>query len=141
MHLRPASMNDAQRLFDWRNDPETRANSLNSDVLAWEDHIAWLQRVLANPDRQLFVAEVDGVSVGTGRADRSVDATELSWTIAPEARRKGYGYLLVHQLLALTSGLRIAQVKDNNHASRRIAEACGFRLVRSDEAMLHYEYP
>lgn len=129
MHLRPATMNDAGVLFAWRNDPETRANSVNSDPVAWADHCAWLKASLANPDRDLLIAELDGMPVGTVRIDRG-DETEISWTVSPEHRGKGVAKYMV--ALASPSGRAVARIKPANIASQKIAESVGFRLAEVD---------
>ena len=53
--LRPATLDDAMFLFEVRNDPLTRQNSINEDAVPWDIHIGWLERSLNNKDRLLFV--------------------------------------------------------------------------------------
>lgn len=127
MKLRPATMDDAELLFAWRNDPETRANSVSTEEVAWADHIAWLSESLEDPRRELLIAEVAGAPVGTLRID---DSQVLSWTVAPHARGTGVGKRMV--ALVAKHGHR-AQIRRENIASRRIAEAAGFRLVTDGE--------
>lgn len=71
MILRPATMDYADALLAWRNDPATRALSHNKDAAGRNGHMDWLARSLANPDRRLLIAERDGVPVGTLKADHS----------------------------------------------------------------------
>jgi len=128
LHLRPATMDDAKILFDWRNDPLTRQHSHNSGEVPWKSHLAWLQTSLANPARTLYVAESDGTAVGTVRADLLEGGEyELSWTVAPEARGKGFGKQMVLQFAReMLSGKRLlAEVKRGNIASEKIAQALG----------------
>lgn len=127
MKLRPATMNDARLLFAWRNDPLTRANSISTEEVAWDDHIAWLAECLQNPARQLLIAEQAGSPVGTVRID---DGRQLSWTVAPHARGSGVG----KQMVALVAKRgHTAQIRRDNIASQRIAQAAGFRLVTDGE--------
>src|SRR3989344_6369332 len=128
LHLRPASMDDAKALFAWRNDPETRRNSINTEPVAWEGHVAWLTKSLEMPTRKLYVAEVGGIPVGTVRADLLEGGEyELSWTVAPESRGKGFGKQMVLQFAReMLSGKRLlAEVKRGNIASEKIAQALG----------------
>lgn len=53
IRLRPATINDADILLEWRNDPETRIASHNTAEVQRNDHISWLSRTLSNPDRRL----------------------------------------------------------------------------------------
>lgn len=124
--LRPARDSDAATLFDWRNDDATRAASKNRDKVDWDSHLAWFRQSLANPDRDLLIAERDGRPVGTVRIDRG-EQTELSWTIAPDARRTGVGTEMVTK--ALPRGLVIAHIRQDNVASQKIARAAGFALA------------
>jgi RimJ/RimL family protein N-acetyltransferase len=142
MILRPATLEDAQRLHAWRNDPETCANSHNTDPVPWADHVAWLERSLASASRQLFVAEADGVPVATCRADESESGIELSWTVAPAARGHGIGYELVRLLVQRfhLHPLR-AEVKTSNVASQKIALAAGFRLDHEAGGVIHFQLP
>ena len=70
MRFRKATKKDSENLFNWRNDPETRAESLNTAPVLREAHEAWLARTLKNPNRLLFIAEEDNEAVGTKRADK-----------------------------------------------------------------------
>lgn len=130
MILRPATMDDAAILFAWRNDPETRANSLNTDPVPWESHCDWLSASLENHNRDLLVAEIEGVPVGTVRIDRG-EETEISWTVAPDRRGKGIGKQMVS--LACSPGEVVAHIKATNPASQAIAAHCGFQMERDGE--------
>src|ERR1044071_700613 len=93
--FRSALPADAERLFRWRNDPATRAASVEGGAVAWDDHVAWLTRSLASRDRRLLVAEVDGEPIGTVRFDRQGAEWVMSWTVAPERRGQGLGGRMV----------------------------------------------
>lgn len=134
VRLRPATLEDAQRLFAWRNDPQTRAQSLQQLPVAWESHLTWLQASLRNPNRQLYIAEgiVQDASgqpliLGTVRADKLDEEYELSWTVAPEQRGKGWGRKLVAALIEIlpAQASYTAIVLYSNPASQRIAESLG----------------
>ena len=129
--LRRAGMRDAKLLFDWRNDPATRANSLQPELLEWERHLCWLTACLDDSRRALYIAEKAGVPAGTVRADRTGGEYELSWTVAPESRGQGIGKHLVAALIGtLPSGARYrAIVLAENAASHRIAGGLGMEPV------------
>jgi RimJ/RimL family protein N-acetyltransferase len=127
--LRPATLADAPFVYAIRNDPQTRAASLNADELSYEDHYKWFKTSLTNPKRRLFIAEANGVAIGSGRMDFGSEGITLSWTLAPEQRGRGFGHALVGALAALEPGRLIALIRSENQPSRRVAEAAGFRLV------------
>lgn len=90
IEVRPAVSADAAVLLRWRNDPATRAVSRTTGRVRWEDHVAWLERVLESPDRLLLVAEADGHRIGTVRFDAlEEDRWEVSITLAPQVRGRG----------------------------------------------------
>ena len=142
VNLRPAEMTDAECLLAWRNDPKTRQASHNSDEVILESHLAWLDASLSNPSKRLlWIAEVNGVAVGTCRADKVEDAWELSWTIAPEARGKGVAHQMLSKLVHSFDEPLVAQVKANNIASMKVAERVGFVLEKQENDVLLYVYP
>ena len=132
MRLRPATMEDAERLFDWRNDPVTRAASVHRDPVAWDDHLAWLEAALADPSRRILIAE-DRVPQGTVRLDGG-QRTEVSITLAPAAR----GHGLATPILRLATDGRgpfVARIRPDNAASRRAFEAAGFTYTHHEGGM------
>jgi len=136
--LRLATIQDADLLLEWRNDPETRNASHNAAEVQRDEHISWLLRTLDNRNRRLFVAEEEGVPVGSVRADFSEGVYELSWTTAPSARGRGVAKRMVALLAQQISESIRAEVKTGNIASSRIAEHAGMEFDREAEGVLHY---
>lgn len=148
IELRPADALDAERLFRWANDPDTRAGSLSTAPIPWDDHVAWLDRVLASPAIDLRVACLDGEPIGQVRLDRDAEGTTLHYSLAPEHRgRRLAAPLLIAATSERTSGpgrdqaprgpevprLAVrARVKADNLASRRAFELAGiaYEVVR-----------
>jgi RimJ/RimL family protein N-acetyltransferase len=124
--LRRATDADAQKLFEWRNDLLTRANSKNVSFVPWEDHVRWLVASLVRSDRELVIAEHDGEAVGTVRFDYSDADCELSWTVAPPWGGRRIGKQMV-ELAIRSARIRTlkAEIKLDNEASQRIVRALG----------------
>lgn len=116
----PARIKDAQILFDWRNDPITRAMSRNSDLVEWNDHVVWLTSHLALPQSKIYIAENFRKPVGTFR----IDGDEISYTVAPDERGKGYGVIMLCRAREMFGVLR-AEIYERNTASIKIAERAG----------------
>jgi RimJ/RimL family protein N-acetyltransferase len=138
MQLRPAAMTDTSLLLGWRNDPQTKANSRNTERVRLAEHQQWLVQTLQNLDRQLYIAEVDGTPLGTVRADWDGRAYEISCTAAPEHRRKGYGREMVRLLVAMLDAPVWAEIKEGNIVSVHIVKAAGMRLVTTEGGFLRY---
>jgi RimJ/RimL family protein N-acetyltransferase len=139
LRLRAATFDDADLLLRWRNDPETRKWSRDNSEVPWIQHVEWVRNSLANSDRRILIAELDGTAIGTVRVDYSDgQPPELSWTVAPEARGRGFGKLMVTMA---ANGLETARavVKAGNEASKAIAESAGFVLHFEEDGMLHYQ--
>jgi RimJ/RimL family protein N-acetyltransferase len=137
--LRLATLQDAKLLLAWRNDPQTRSASHDCREITLAEHLAWLNQLMGDSSRRLLIAEQGGVPVGSVRADKAIDgATELSWTVAPDARGRGIGRRMLAALLEELSGPVRAEVKIGNVASARIAESVGLCLIREDGGVLHY---
>lgn len=97
--LRPVNLDDAYLLWEWANDPLTRANSFNSASIPWEIHLTWLQGKLASPDNRFWVMELHSLPVGLIRYELKDSATAtIAYQIAPGFRGRGLGT----RLLALT---------------------------------------
>ena len=137
MKIRPATIADADILLAWRNDETTRLQSHNQHAVERDSHIRWLESVLSNPDRHLFVAEIDGRLAATFRADNDGDTFELSWTVAPWCRGRGIGRALVKLAVAMFPNCR-AEIKEGNTASERIAISCGMSLEMTANGIRHY---
>jgi RimJ/RimL family protein N-acetyltransferase len=138
LYLRPATLEDAKTLFEWRNDPQVRAASHDQNKICFEDHLAWLENSLANPDRELYIAEEDGVSVGTVRLDWVDNAYTLSWTVRPEARGKGVGKRMVSLLVKQIREPIRAEVKVGNLASMKISQGVGMQLDFIKNGILYF---
>jgi RimJ/RimL family protein N-acetyltransferase len=138
LYLRLATLEDAKILFEWRNDPQVRAGSHNQAEISFEDHLAWLEGSLANPDRKLYIAEEDGISVGTVRSDWADGTYTLSWTVGPEARGKGVGKRMVSLLVKQIREPIRAEVKVGNLASMKISQEAGMQLDYIKNGVMYF---
>ena len=62
--LRKATEADSKLYFHWANDPETRANSINTSEIEWKDHLIWFNNKLNSPDSYLYLMEFNNQSIG-----------------------------------------------------------------------------
>jgi RimJ/RimL family protein N-acetyltransferase len=143
--LRGVRAQDSDLLLRWRNDPETRQSSINTGKVSSQEHARWFDRIITLGQQQIAIAELDGLAVGVVRLEwnDSHDTCEISFTVAPEHRRRGLGLRIVQQR---TEGLKdfrvLARVKVANLASQRIFSRLGFRVVhRTGELVLYAKDP
>lgn len=138
IELRLATFEDWPLLLEWRNDEETRKNSHTTEIVSKEAHTNWLKGILANPERIIYIATYDKKAIGTVRTDFNNETYTLSWTIAPEARGKGLGKLMVKTLSDRLKAPIIAEVKKGNLSSAKIAEFAGLKLLREENGIQIY---
>lgn len=136
--LRPATLSDTEILLAWRNDPAVRQASHDQSAIEYQAHQIWLRESLANPNRKIFIAERDGIPVGTVRSDFDGSAYELSWTVAPEVREQGIGKRMVAMLASQIEGSMRAEVRIGNVASVRIAEHVGMTLESVEDGIQYF---
>lgn len=146
--VRPVSLDDADVLLDWRNDPATRAASLSTESVARPAHIAWLTSVIDDPRRVLYIGELDGAAIGTVRFDIESEAgAEVSLTVAPCHRGKRLaGPLLDAGLSRFGTATPqdhhiIARVRVENAASRALFTSAGFAEIDHADGVLTYKRP
>ena len=139
--LRKATEADAEMLFAWRNDPETRANSFHQDELVWEDHLAYLKRVLHDEHVALFIGENDEGALGTVRSVWQEGTYTLSWAVAPAHRGRGWGKRLLAGLIATLPAGAVyrAEVLAHNAASHRLAQAVGMQVEQVVDEITYYK--
>lgn len=144
--MRAVTLDDADMLLAWRNDATTRTASLSTAEVTSEEHVAWLLRAIADPDRILYIGvdEVTGQPVGTVRFDISsaTDTAEVSITVAPSQRGKRLSLpVLLAGIQSFAAEPRttpeiLARIREENLASRALFDAAGFTEIDRDDRVL-----
>ena len=135
--LRPADSSDCNALFNWRNDPDTRAASIETSEIDASKHRYWYSQTLQNPLRKILIGMFDQQAIGMVRLDHILaeDRVEVSIILAPEARGAGFAAPLLSKGLEQNpfgTSRFSATIKPTNVASQKIFAACGFRLWREN---------
>lgn len=138
--IRRAEMTDALDILAWRNDPISRQMSRDHNVIDEGIHVKWFASALSRDDRMFYIGEVDGEKVGMMRFDRvDPDTWEVSHNMAPAARGKGLGQVMVRQVLdQFPCPLIIAEIREDNPVCWHVYEKLGFVLTGSDDELRHY---
>lgn len=143
--LRHATIADSDRLLRWRNDVGTMRAFWNTQPITKEEHDRWMQFHVLNgyPTHLVLIAEGDSGPIGVVRFDakrKDVMTYDVSITIAPEYRDKGYGHSVLQAACDTMPEVTIrADVKDWNIASRRIFLRCGFEETGNEDGVVSYE--
>lgn len=125
--LRRAEVGDAETMYAWQSDPETRRFARNPDVPSWEGHVAWLNGKLDDEDCVFAIVEQDAKPAGLIRLDREGGDAEVSIVIAQDRRGQGLGKAALALARRLLPRDRLtAFVKPENLASKRLFEQAGY---------------
>lgn len=131
--LRDASEADAMLLYEWRNNPATRAVSLRSDEIDWQAHLKWFSEVLSDPTRLLQIGMIGSHAVGVIRFDGiGGETAEVSLYLDPAYHGIGIGPRLLEagerKVRARAPNLEtiVARVLASNAASRRMFQSAGY---------------
>ena len=146
LELRPATIDDARSIWEWRNEISTRGASFSSDFISWETHLQWFQRRLTDRATTFLIAITDGQAIGYVRfslveahgADRPADPAmfEISISLDPAARGRGLGRKAIREACELFTSRAsgpahaitvVARVKRSNQSSLRAFCSAGFR--------------
>jgi RimJ/RimL family protein N-acetyltransferase len=144
--LRPATAADSSFLRTLRNDPEVRRRSRQPGVVGEDEHEAWLDGVLADPEhRRLYVIELDATPQGQVRLDRDGTSAEVSIALAAHARGRGVGRSALAATRTVARELEIdelhAFVQENNPASLRLFAAAGYSELRRSQGLVELALP
>lgn len=133
--LRKARASDAHDLWEWRNDPFTRSNSLNSKKISFSKHQQWFAKSLKNGSRKIYIASLEGVKVGMVRTDFPGDkVVEVNINMNPAYRGKGLGKRILKMVSdsirkKYATWIQKAIIKTSNKASERIFSSAGFTKI------------
>ncbi|MEI8265166.1 MAG: UDP-2,4-diacetamido-2,4,6-trideoxy-beta-L-altropyranose hydrolase [Betaproteobacteria bacterium] len=132
--LRPATPEDADLLYRWRNHPATRAVSRDPRPIDRDAHVAWLARSLADTARRLWIGHVGRVDIGTIRFDAGPQGdAEVSLYLDPDLHGLGLGGRLLRageteaRRAGLAQRLFVATVLDANAGSRQLFRSGGYQ--------------
>lgn len=149
MRLRPARWRDGWRIRRWRNDPDARRSSRNTDRVGVLEHARWYRRALRSPDEHVYIALGDWLRepIAMGRISRIPDEEgfaptlahlgrtgEVSVVVASGKRGQKLATPLIKQLGTAAMyrgyGTLIATARDNNEPSLRAFARAGYAKLK-----------
>lgn len=136
LSLQRVKHKDAQILYDWQCHENTRRFSRNSTIPSWEEHLAWLEKRLADPLALFNLVTCDDIPAGVLRLDPlsqpsvATEIFEVSILVAPNYYRRGIGAAALRLARRLVPDAEIrATVLPENHASHRLFQRAGYSPV------------
>ena len=130
--FRLADMDDAHNIHQWRNDESIRTVSVQStEVIVFNDHCNWMQKVIYDPDRHLYVVEFRGQACGVVRFDVSGDEAEISiYRVQGVTSPPGLVSASSQFLFAQRHDIKIinAIILDGNLMSQKAFENAGYKF-------------
>lgn len=142
--VRPVVRGDATVLFRWLNAADRIATSFQtSGPVAWEDHVAWLDRHLADAGHWHAIALYGGQPAGQVRIERIGGNPVISIYVDVDFRKLGVGRRMI-DAASETARQRwpgqplLAQIRNDNPGSVAFFERNGFSEVdrRADRIIL-----
>lgn len=130
--LRDVTEADMDLLYDWVNDPISRASAFSNDMISYEDHCNWFQKMMCDQSILQYIYEIEQQPVGQARVEIKDGIGVIDYSIAPEYRLHGYGNdiinLLIKKMKTKYPRLEMlkAKVKPENIASQKIFQNNNF---------------
>lgn len=133
--LRSACREDATPAWHWRNAEPTRRHFNDPRPVDLQAHLSWWSTALADPMRELLIAQVGEIPVGVLRLDHDDRHTTVSIYLDPDLAGLGAGAQVLRAAQGFSTmhrpGVPLwAQILPRNTASIASFESAGF--VRAD---------
>lgn len=145
MIIKNATQNDSIDIWNWRNDPHSRSMFINSNLVSWDEHSLWFNRLLSNPAHIVYIGSTkENEKVGVCRFDigPSGDIAEVSINLNPAMRGKGLSQVFLKAATSIFWDNKkinlTAKIKKENAASLKCFEKSGFVVQNEDECFKYY---
>lgn len=132
LSFRKINQNDIDLFFEWTNEPQTRQNSFNTEVVDYQIHTQWFNRKINESDCQILVFENSANKpVGQVRIEKKEQETVIGVSIDSNFRGKGYSSKMIaiatEEFFENFDVLSInAYIKKSNVASIKAFQKAGY---------------
>jgi RimJ/RimL family protein N-acetyltransferase len=145
--IRTATVEDSECVFVWRNDPDTRAASLNNQEVLWSQHEPWFEAALTNRRIALYLiatleAPHERVAMCRFNISPSGLSSMISINLNPDFRGQGLATSVVKLAMGSFTVAEpdvrevVAIIWAQNVASRRIFDASGFAEIEEQDGVI-----
>ena len=132
--FREATLDDADQLLAWRNDPEVRSVSFESELMTRDTFKIWLLRKLGDESSRFWIATTrTGQPIGEVHLDfENPQQAVIGLTLDHTRRGKGFGRTIIEMACKLAFEENplmdsvVARISPGNVASERAFRSVGF---------------
>lgn len=135
VQLRPATLDDAEFLFELRTDAEVQRRSFHP-APTWDDHLVWFRSALDDAARRLFVIECGSVPVGQVRLDAVGDHEVVSVAITEAARGRGIGRRALRAVGSNATHDLVARIQPDNTRSMTAFSNAGYVVESASDEQI-----
>lgn len=139
--IRLADKNDINNIFELSNDKTVRQNSVHSEQIVWEDHVAWFLKRIEDKTNPFYVIEDKNNNfIGQVRFDTKQEPI-ISISIAENFRGKHLGPAIIKACSA-KCGLKtiFAYIKKSNISSVKAFEKAGYKYLQEEGGYYKYRF-
>ena len=144
MHIRLATIADAQDIMNWRNDVISRRMFFNSDEVSFSEHYGWFNSSLESNTSELFIGTQNDEKIGVCRFDilEENQLAEVSINLNPTKRGKHLSKcflkLSMEKFFKNHNFSVKARIKKENLASISLFEGLGFKKTSATDTEIQY---
>ena len=135
LRLRKATGADIETLFCWANDKTVRENSFDPHTISFDEHTAWFNQMMSDPNKIQYILVMNDEPVGQIRLTIHETEAEIGYSISKSARGYGYGREIIRLIIEQVKidypyvTKLIAKVKPSNVASYYCFYKNGFEEI------------
>lgn len=138
LEFRKVEARDVKLIYDWNNDPVTRANSHNTAAIEFADHEKWFSKRITDENLDFLIFSYNSTPCGSVRIERKETENVIGIAIAPEFRGKKLAHLILTKAADYfyrNHGKKdiTAYIKKQNLPSIKSFEKVGYRIMNEGE--------
>jgi spore coat polysaccharide biosynthesis protein SpsF len=101
--LRRVTVDDAEKVFTWRNDPWIVSLSSSQKSVSWQEHINWFEKRINDSENIfLIIQTAEGIDCGVSRISRtSIKKAEINIYLLKDFTGKGLGTAAIQSSCSL----------------------------------------
>lgn len=140
--IRLAELSDAKKIWEIRNEPESRAVAASPEIIPLAQHISWFEnKYFKQTGNYCFVGEFNGEVIGYCRFDLDGDHYLNSIAVSSSMHGKGIGTLILDQSIRQLPPRKIlAEIRRYNMVSIKMFERVGFKKISENDQNLYFEF-